>query len=123
MCIFIYVLINIILFIIYKFTYKLKTLHRFLSGIDNILFCLLLVYGFYRIEPIFVVLVPCVLLIVYPISWGLNKELSGEDVASVVELKSPFPLKKENRVKAKVGFAHVATFPFFYLLDSWKKVS
>lgn len=117
----IYVLINIVLLIVYKFTNRLKVLHRILSLLDNIVFCLILGYDFYRIEHIFVIFVPCVLLIVYPISWGLNKELSDEDVASVVELRSLIPLKKESRVKMKVAFAHFATFPFFYLLDSWKK--
>lgn len=119
--IFLYVIMNFVLFIIYKFTSQIKVLHRILSTIDNIVFSLCVGYGFYRIDHILVVLVPCVLLIVYPISWGLNKELSDEDIASVVNLKSPFPLKKENKIKVKVGFARFATFPFFYLLDSWSK--
>lgn len=119
--IFFYVLLNLLLFILYKFTNRMKRLHKVLSVIDNLIFILLLGYGFYRANPLFVIFVPCVLLIVYPVSWGLNRELSDEDLASVVNLKSPFPFKKENRIKVKVGFAHFATFPFYYLLDSWKK--
>ncbi len=99
----------------------MRILHKILSFIDNIIFILIVGYGFYRANPLFVILVPCVLLIVYPLSWGLNKELSDDDVASVVSLRSPFPLRDESRKKIKVGFAHFGTFPFYYLLDSWKK--
>ena len=116
-----YVLLNLILFILYKFTNKMKILHRILSIIDNLLFILILGYGFYRGNPLFVIFVPCVLLIAYPLSWGLNKELSDDDVASVVNLRSPFPLEEKSRKNVKLGFVHFGTFPFYYLLDSWKK--
>ena len=116
-----YVLLNLILFILYKITNKLRILHKIVSIIDNIIFIFIVGYGFYRINPLLVILVPCVLLIVYPVSWGLNKELSDDDVASVVILRSPFPLREESRKKLKLGFAHFGTFPFYYLLDSWKK--
>jgi len=117
--IFLYALVNFILFILYRFTKRFKIVHRFLALIDNLIFCLLLGYGLYRANRLFVLLVPSVLLIVYPISWGLNRELSDEDLDSVVILKSPFPIKQENRIKLKVIFTNFATFPFYYLLDSW----
>lgn len=117
--IFLYVFVNLVLFILYRFTQRFKIVHRFLSLIDNLIFCLLLGYGFYRANRLYILLVPSVLLIVYPISWGLNRELSDEELDSVVILKSPFPIKQENRIKLKVTFAHFATFPFYYLLDSW----
>ena len=116
-----YVLLNLILFILYKITNKLRILHKIVSIIDNIIFIFIVGYGFYRVNPLLVILVPCILLIVYPVSWGLNKELSDDDVASVVILRSPFPLREESRKKLKLGFAHFGTFPFYYLLDSWKK--
>lgn len=116
-----YVLLNLILFILYKITNKLRILHKIVSIIDNIIFIFIVGYGFYKVNPLLVILVPCVLLIVYPVSWGLNKELSDDDVASVIILRSPFPLKEESRKKLKLGFAHFGTFPFYYLLDSWKK--
>lgn len=117
--IFLYVFVNLVLFILYRFTQRFKIVHRFLSLIDNLIFCLLLGYGFYRANRLFILLVPSVLLIVYPISWGLNRELSDEDLDSVVILKPLFPIKQENRIKLKVTFAKFATFPFYYLLDSW----
>ena len=116
-----YVFLNLILFVLYKLTNKLKILHKILSIIDNLIFVLILGYGFYCLNPLFIIIVPCVLLLVYPISWGLNKELSDEDLSSVVILKSPFPTRNENRKKVKVGFVHIATFPFYYILDSWRK--
>ncbi len=116
-----YILLNLILFILYKITNKLRILHKIVSIIDNIIFIFIVGYGFYRVNPLLVILVPCVLLIVYPVSWGLNKELSDDDVASVIILRSPFPLREESRKKLKLGFAHFGTFPFYYLLDSWKK--
>ena len=116
-----YVLLNLMLFILYKFTNKMRILHKIVSIIDNIIFILIVGYGFYRTNPLFIILVPCVLLIVYPVSWGLNKELSDDGVASVVILRSPFPWREESRKKIKLGFAHFGTFPFYYLLDSWKK--
>lgn len=119
--IFLYIVVNIIFFIVYKFTMKNKILHRILSTINTIGLCLLLGYGFYRIQPLFIIFVPIVFLIELPISWGLNKELSDEDSASLVILKGNIPLDEKNRVKIKLGFIHFATFPFFYLLDSWSK--
>ena len=117
--IFLYVFVNLVLFILYRFTQRFKIVHRFLSLMDNLIFCLLLGYGFYRANRLYILLVPSVLLIVYPISWGLNRDLSDEELDSVVILKSPFPIKQENRIKLKVTFAKFATFPFYYLLDSW----
>lgn len=117
--IFLYVFVNLVLFILYRFTQRFKIVHRFLSLIDNLIFCLLLGYGFYRANRLYILLIPSVLLIVYPISWGLNRELSDEELDSVVILKSPFPIKQENRIKLKIVFIHFATFPFYYLLDSW----
>ena len=117
--IFLYVFVNLVLFILYRFTQRFKIVHRFLSLIDNLIFCLLLGYGFYRANRLYILLVPSVLLIVYPISWGLNRELSDEELDSVVILKSPFPIKQENRIKLKIVFIHFATFPFYYLFDSW----
>lgn len=119
--IFIYVGINLALFILYKFTSGIKILHRIISVLNSLAFCCLLGYGFYRANPLFVVFVPVVLLIAYPLSWGLNKELSEDDLASLVALRSPFPIRNEDRKKIKLGFARLGTFPFFYLLDSWKK--
>ena len=118
--IFLYVFVNLVLFILYRFTQRFKIVHRFLSLIDNLIFCLLLGYGFYRANRLYILLVPSVLLIVYPISWGLNRELSDEELDSIVILKSPFPIKQENRIKLKIVFIHFATFPFYYLLDSWR---
>ena len=105
-----YVLLNLMLFILYKFTNKMRILHKIVSIIDNIIFILIVGYGFYRTNPLFIILVPCVLLIVYPVSWGLNKELSDDDVASVVILRSPFPWREESRKKIKLGFAHFGTW-------------
>ena len=119
--IFIYVILNIILFIIYKFTKQNKILHRILSIINTIGLCLLLGYGFYKIQPLFVIFVQIVFLIELPISWGLNKELTDEEVLSLVITKGITPLSEENKVKIKLGFIHFVTFPFFYLLDSWSK--
>ncbi|MBQ1592465.1 MAG: hypothetical protein II077_10565, partial [Treponema sp.] len=119
--IFPYVILNLLLFILYKFTKKLKKLHRIISIVDNLLFVLILGYGFYITNPLLVILLPCVLLVAYPISWGLNRELTDEELASLVTLKCPFPFKEKNIIKQKVAFAHFAFFPFYYLLDSWSK--
>lgn len=119
--VFIYIVLNIILFAIYKLTEKHKIVHRIISTIDNLLFCGLAGYGLYQANPYFVILLPCIILIVYPISWGLNRELSDEDVASMVYLRSLVPIKSEDSMKIKLAFAHFITFPFYYLLDSWQK--
>ena len=62
-----YILLNILFFIVYKFTMKNKILHRILSVINTIGLCLLLGYGFYKIQPLFVIFVPIVFLIELPI--------------------------------------------------------
>ena len=116
-----YVFFNFVLFFIYKLTKKLKVMHKIMSIVDNLIFVFILGYGFYKLNPLFIFIVPCVLLLVYPISWGLNKELTDEDLSSLANLKSPFPISEENRIKIKVEFVHFFTFPFFFLLDSWRK--
>lgn len=116
-----YVILNLLLFILYKFTKKLKTMHRIISIVDNLLFVLILGYDFYITNPLLVILLPCVLLVAYPVSWGLNRELTDEELASLVTLKFPFPFKEKNIIKQKVAFAHFVFFPFYYLLDSWSK--
>lgn len=121
LCIVSYIVLNLILFIQYKFTQKYKIINRFFSTIDNLLFCLLIGYSLYKSNPYLVILIPCILFIVYPISWGLNKELSDEELASLVRLQSPFPFSEKKRQSIKLAFARFFTFPFFYLLDSWSK--
>ena len=116
-----YVAINILLFIIEKFTYKFKVMHKIMSAFDNIVFVLILGYGLYRENHLFVIFVPCILLILYPIVWGVNKELSKEERGSIVIVKSPIPLTKKQHDKIAIVFLNVGTFPFFYLLKSWGK--
>ncbi len=82
--VFSYVLINIVLFISYKYTRKYKKTHRVISVIDNLLFVVLLGYGFYQWNPWLIILVPYVLLVIYPIAWGMNEELTDDEVASIV---------------------------------------
>lgn len=119
--VFSYVLINIVLFISHKYTRKYKKTHRVISVIDNLLFVVLLEYGFYQWNPWLIILVPCVLLVIYPIAWGMNEELTDDEVASIVISTSSFLVNEALRRKLKLYFAYVATFPFYYLLHSWKK--
>ena len=116
-----YIIMNFILFKRHKYTLKYKKTHRVISVIDNLLFVVLLGYGFYQWNPWLIILVPCVLLVIYPIAWGMNEELTDDEVASIVISTSSFLVNEALRQKLKLGFAYVATFPFYYLLCSWKK--
>lgn len=116
-----YIIMNFILFKSHKYTLKYKKTHRVISVIDNLLFVVLLGYGFYQWNPWLIILVPCVLLVIYPIAWGMNEELTDDEVASLVIFRSSFLVNKALRQKLKLGFAYFATFPFYYLLCSWKK--
>lgn len=42
----------------------------------------LLGYGFYQWNPWLIILVPCVLLVIYPIAWGMNEELTDDECAT-----------------------------------------
>ena len=117
----VYILLNVLLLFIYKLTYHLKILHRIVSIIDNLLLILILGYGFYRINPLFIILVPCVLLIAFPLSWGINKELCDDDITSTSRIRGAFFLNEEDEKMIILGISHFTTFPFYYLLDSWKK--
>ena len=116
-----YIIMNFILFKSHKSTLKYKKTHRVISIIDNLLFVVLLGYGFYQWNPWLIILVPCVLLVIYPIAWGMNEELTDDEVASIVISTSSFLVNEALRRKLKLYFAYVATFPFYYLLHSWKK--
>lgn len=60
-------------------------------------------------------------LVIYPIAWGMNEELTDDEVASIVISTRSFLVNEALRRKLKLYFAYVATFPFYYLLHSWKK--
>lgn len=117
----VFIIINIILLILYRITKKVSNLHKILSLIDNLCFVIILGLGFYNINHLLIVLVPCVLLIVYPISWGLIKELSEKDRFFVVKFKTSVPITNEARKKVAIEFLNIVTFPFIYLLETWRK--
>lgn len=117
----IYIVANILLFVVERKTSARKDIHRILSVADNLAFALILGYGLYRVNHLFVILVAVVLLIAYPLAWGVNEELSDEEAASLVWLRSSVPLSDEMSGRIKLAFIHLATFPFYYLLKSWRK--
>ena len=117
--IFAYVVLNIVLFVLFMFTKRIKIMHRIFSLIDNLLLAALFAYGFWRINHLLVILVPCIFLVVYPIAWGLNEELNDEDADSLVYLDLPIHLNKKSEGKLKFVFIQLAYFPFYYLLKSW----
>lgn len=116
-----YILMNIVLFILEKYTNKIKIMHRIFSAIDNVIFIFIVGYGFYHLNHLFVFFVPIILLFVYPLSWGINEELSPDEAVALVRLTTVIPLKRKTRTNIKLLFIRFATFPFYYLLKSWKK--
>lgn len=99
-----YIIMNFILFKSHKYTQKYKKTHRVISVIDNLLFVVLLGYGFYQWNPWLIILVPCVLLVIYPIAWGMNEELTDDEVASIVISTSSFLVNEALRRKLKLYF-------------------
>jgi hypothetical protein len=88
-------------------------MHRVISTIDNVLFTAIVSFSFYQIEPLFIIFSPIILLIACPISYGINEELSKEEKAVLVTGGLPSSIK--------IIFIEIVTFPFYYLIKSWKR--
>ncbi len=96
-----------------KVSKPLSVVHKIIATLDNAALISLLAVGFWKENHYFIILVPCVLLILYPISWGLNTELSDEDRAAL--------LSGLLTTKGKSTVVHFFYFIPYYLIAAWKK--
>ena len=120
-CFFGYGALNLCLYIADTCAPFFKTFHKIASAVDNLLFIALLSYGLFTANKFLVLIVPCILLIVYPIAYGINTELSEDEKMHLVTFKTFIPLPCKIRKRLALAFLNIATFPFFYLIKSWKK--
>ena len=119
--VFSFIIANVVLYFIEKATSRFVVFHRVVSIIDTIaLFAIASVITF-SIQPAFVVVVWIILAFEYPIVWGIRTELTKDEAASLVIIKSAFPISKELDKKIALAFLEIATFPLFYVMKSWSK--
>lgn len=100
-----------------KVSKPLSVVHKIIATLDNAALISLLAVGLWKENHYFIILVPCVLLILYPISWGLNTELSDEDRAALL-IEKPRGLLT---TKGKSTVVHFFYFIPYYLIAAWKK--
>lgn len=92
--------------------------HRTLSIVLNLSFIAAAVLGLWGINHYLVILVPCVMLILYPLWWGLNTELTEEEQASLVVTRG-FLFRPSEKFRAL--FLRLFTFVPYYLIAAWKQ--
>lgn len=109
----IYIFLNIPLYLLYNYGSNNSILHKILSCVNICFFCLIMMMGFYKINPLFIIFVPMILLIACPISYGIIEELSNEGISGIVTGGLPPSLKS--------SFVKIITLPFYYIIKAWKK--
>ena len=119
--IFAYISSNIVLYVIAKNTSRFNLLHRILSIANTFALWGITCGTVYLMKPILVVVAAIVLLFEYPIIWGIRTELTEDEAESLVIMRGGFFLPEKLRRKIKLLFLEIVTFPFFYLMKSWKK--
>ena len=120
----IYLIVNIILYILYKFKMiKNNVYHKILSTVDILIFSIISGFGFYHVNKLLVYIVPIFVSFYCALGYGLNFEIDDEDKRSVVRLRTAIPLPEPIYGNSKIIFLEIVTFPGWYLIKSWKKYS
>ena len=114
-------LLNIPIFIFWRKTKDSKDhaviiTHRIISTLENLVLVTIISLALWKQNHYLVLLVPCIALIIYPIWWGINAELTDEERAFLVAERGFRILN----TKAKSILVQFITFPPYYLIAAWK---
>ncbi|MBR4246203.1 MAG: hypothetical protein IKQ13_04305 [Treponema sp.] len=114
-------LLNIPIFIFWRKTKDSKD-HaviialRIISTLENLVLVTIISLALWKENHYLVLLVPCLALIIYPLWWGINAELTDEERAFLVTERGFRILN----TKAKSILVQFITFPPYYLIAAWK---
>ena len=106
-------LFNIPIYLLDKYIKNAKPFKRILATIDILAFCGIFVWDFYKTEPLFIILIPVILLIMFPLSIAFHKQMTLNELAELHLSKGP-PLLTARLIR---GW----TFPFYFVVKSWSK--
>ena len=114
-------LLNIPIFIFWRKTKDSKDhaviiAHRIISTLENLVLVTIISLALWKENHYLVLLVPCLALIIYPLWWGINAELTDEERAFLVTERGFRILN----TKAKSILVQFITFPPYYLIAAWK---
>jgi len=114
-------LLNIPIFIFWRKTKDSKDhaviiAHRIISTLENLALVTIIPLALWKQNHYLVLLVPCLALIIYPLWWGINAELTDEEQAFLVAERGFRILN----TKAKSILVQFITFPPYYLIAAWK---
>ena len=114
-------LLNIPIFIFWRKTKDSKDhaviiAHRIISTVENLVLITSISLAIWKQNHYLVLLVPCIALIIYPLWWGINAELTDEERSFFVRERGFHILS----TKAKSMLVQFITFPPYYLIAAWK---
>ena len=114
-------LLNIPIFIFWRKTKDSKDhaviiAHRIISTLENLVLITSISLAIWKENHYLVLLVPCIALIIYPLWWGINAELTDEKRSFFVRERGFHILS----TKAKSMLVQFITFPPYYLIAAWK---
>ncbi|MBR4386219.1 MAG: hypothetical protein IKP51_06835 [Treponema sp.] len=114
-------LLNIPIFIFWRKTKDSKDhaviiAHRIISTLENLVLITSILLAIWKENHYLVLLVPCIALIIYPLWWGINAELTDEERSFFVRERGFHILS----TKAKSMLVQFITFPPYYLIAAWK---
>ena len=114
-------LLNIPIFIFWRKTKDSKDhaviiAHRIISTLENLVLITSISLALWKANHYLVLLVPCLALIIYPLWWGINAELTDEERSFFVRERGFHILS----TKAKSMLVQFITFPPYYLIAAWK---
>ncbi len=114
-------LLNIPIFIFWRKTKDSKDhaviiAHRIISTLENLALVTIISLALWKENHYLVLLGPCLALIIYPLWWGINAELTDEERSFFVRERGFHILS----TKAKSMLVQFITFPPYYLIAAWK---
>ena len=112
-----YIVLNIILFILFrKKDIKNKLFHKIMSMINIFIELFIIVICLYQFHVLFIIFAPFIIGFITLLGYGINKELSEEDKAGLV-INNGYRLP----VNINAKYIEFIYFPGYYLIESWKK--
>ncbi|MBP5747967.1 MAG: hypothetical protein J6W63_06340, partial [Treponema sp.] len=92
--------------------------HRIISTLENLVLITTISLALWKANHYLVLLVPCLALIIYPLWWGINAELTDGERTFLVAERGLRTFRLST--KAKSILVQFITFPPYYLIAAWK---
>jgi len=113
----VYIVINLILYILFRRKdIRNKLFHKIISIINILTELFIISICLYQFNVLFIIFAPFIIVFITLLGYGINAELSDEDKAGLV-----FNKNYRFSVNINAKYTEFIYFPGYYLIESWKK--